>query len=122
PAITGLPGTTSQIINIHAQKRRLWYVLANSTVVAFLPTDAIQGPVAGTLDLGSLFTLGGHVVAISDWSSDGGEGPQNYLVILSSRGQAVVYSGTDPTNANAWSLVGVFNLAPPLGRRCMTQI
>src|SRR6185369_3492555 len=52
PAITGLPGglTTSAIINIHAQKRRLWYVLSNgggggSTVAAFMPTDAITGAI-----------------------------------------------------------------------------
>src|SRR4051812_1915828 len=67
PVITGLPGTTSSIVNIHAQKRRLWYVLNNgagggSTVAAFMPTDAIAGPIAGTIDLGANWGKGGHLV------------------------------------------------------------
>ncbi len=122
--ITGLPGSgaTSQIVNIHAQKRRIWYALVDSTVVAFMPTDAITGGIAGTLDLGSLWIKGGHIVAMSDWSSDGGNGPQNYMAFMSSRGQVSVYAGTDPTTAATWSYVATFNLAPPIGYRCMTQI
>ena len=93
PAITGLPGglTTSAITNIHAQKRRLWYVLGNgvgggSTVAAFMPTDAITGAIAGTIDLGANWNKGGDLVTITDWTVDGGNGPQDYMVFISSRG------------------------------------
>jgi hypothetical protein len=33
-----------------------------------------------------------------------------------------IYQGTDPTNASTWGLVGTFDIAPPLGRRCLTRI
>lgn len=129
PSITGLPSslTTAAITNIHAQKRRLWYVLGNgsgggSTVCAFMPTDAITGAIAGTLDLGALWDKGGYLVAISDWTIDGGNGPQDYMIFLSNRGQASIYSGTDPTSATAWSLVGTFDLAPPISSRCCTKL
>ncbi len=124
PNITGLPAgfATSSIININSQKRRLWYVLANSTVAAYMPTDAITGPIAGTQDCGAFWTKGGHMVAMANWTVDGGTGPQDYAVFISSRGQLSIFSGTDPTNSNVWALVGTFDIAPPIGLRCFTRV
>lgn len=125
PTITGLPNglTTASIRNIHAQKRRLWYVLGDgsgngSTVAAFMPTDAIQGAIAGTLDLGANWTKGGVLQAITDWTIDGGNGPQDYVCFISSRGQVSIFSGIDPTDATTWTLAGTFDISPPLGFRC----
>jgi hypothetical protein len=129
PSITGFPGSlnTTDITNIYAQKRRLWYILGNgaggySTMASFLGTDAVSGAIAGTIDLGATWTKGGYLVAMSDWTVDGGNGPQDYAVFISSRGQVTIYSGTDPTSSTAWSLVGTFDLSPPLGWRCMTRV
>lgn len=129
PAITGLPGglTTAAIRNIHAQKRRLWYVLGNgagagSTVCAFMSTDAIAGAIAGTIDLGANWSKGGHLVTIADWTVDGGNGPQDYMVFISSRGQVSIYSGVDPTDATNFTLAGVFDMSPPISLRCATKI
>ena len=124
PSIAGLPSgvTSSDFVNIYAQKRRLWYMVKNSTVAVFMPTDAIQGSIAGTQDFGALWNKGGYIVAMADWTEDGGNGPNDYAVFLSSRGQASIYTGTDPTNASAWSLVGTFDLSPPIGYRCMTKL
>jgi hypothetical protein len=124
PVITGLSfgDTTANFINIFAQKQRLWYIVANSTRVYFLGTDAIQGAVAGFQDLGTLFSRGGSLLAMADWTIDGGNGPQDYVAFISTQGQIALYAGTDPTNASAWSLVGVFTIAPPIGYRCAWQI
>ena len=120
PSITGLSfgDSTSDFINIFAQKQRLWYIVKNSTRVYFLATDAIQGAVAGYQDFGTLFTKGGYLVSMADWTIDGGNGPQDYAAFISSKGQIALYTGDDPTNASAWSLVGVFNAAPPISYRC----
>jgi hypothetical protein len=123
PSITGLPGgNTANIINIHAQKQRLWYVMNQSTVVAFMPVGAIQGPIAGTLDFGSLWNKGGYLVSMSSWTVDGGSGPNDYAMFISSRGQVSLYSGVDPTNASDFHLVGTFDISPPIGRRCLTRL
>lgn len=122
PSITGVPGGTNAIININAQKRRLWYVLNNSTVAAYMPTDAITGAIAGTQDCGALWTKGGYMVTMVSWTVDGGTGPQDYACFISSRGQISIFSGTDPTNSNVWALVGTFDTAPPIGRRCALRI
>lgn len=129
PAITGLPGglTTAAIRNIHAQKRRLWYVLGDgsgggSTVAAFMPTDAITGAIAGTIDLGANWSKGGELVAITDWTIDGGNGPQDYMCFISSRGQVSIFSGVDPTDATDWTLAGTFDSSPPISLRCCYKI
>lgn len=124
PAITGMPGgtTTANIININQQKRRIWYILTNSTIAVFMPTDAITGAVAGFQDFGALWSKGGRIVAMQSWTIDGGSGPQDYALFISSRGQVTIYSGVDPTNASDWKLVGTFDIAPPIGRRCALRI
>jgi hypothetical protein len=124
PVITGLQGsdTTAGFINIFAQKQRLWYIYKNSTYVYFMPTQAIQGAVAGVQDFGALFSKGGYLIAMADWTIDGGNGPQDYAAFISSRGQVALYAGTDPTNASVWALVGVFQIAPPIGYRCAYAI
>jgi len=118
PSITGGP-SPSTFSNIAVWKRRIWFVQGNSTVAWYLGTDAIQGAVAGSLDIGALMNKGGTLLTIGTFTVDGGNGPDDLIVLLTTRGEAVVYKGTDPTNANAFSLVGVFQLAPPLGARCL---
>lgn len=129
PTISGLPNglTTAAISNIYAQKQRLWYIMTNgsgagTTVAAFMPTGNISGAIAGSQDFGSLFTKGGYLVAMADWTVDGGVGPQDYACFISNKGQVAVYQGTDPTSVNTWSLVGVFDLPPPIGTRCFLKV
>ncbi len=43
-------------------------------------------------------------------------------MFITSKGQAIIYKGTDPTNANAWALVGVFDFPTPIGRRCFMRL
>lgn len=131
PGITGLPfagGANTRIIrSVWATKRRIWYVLNSdtagtpSTVAAFMPTDAITGAIDGTQDLGGLWTKGGYLVAITDLTLDGGNGPNDYTAFISSEGQVALFSGSDPAVAGNWALAGgIFNISPPLGDRCAT--
>jgi hypothetical protein len=113
--ITGGPAQTS-FNQIAVWKRRIWLVQSNSTVAWYLATDAIDGAVAGSVDIGALLTKGGHLVAIGTFGSSG-TAPDDYLVLLSSRGEAVIYKGTDPTSASSFQLVLVLGMPPPLGNR-----
>lgn len=118
PAITGV--TSSNLVHINVHKRRIWFVEINTTKAWYLDTDAIQGT-ANQFDLGAFFTKGGFLMAMGTWTVDGGNGPDDLAVFISSEGQLIIYKGTDPANPNAWALVGVFNQPKPLGRRCFTS-
>ena len=119
PTITGI--TSSDIINVNVHKNRLWFCLRDSMKAAYLPTDSIQGA-ATVFNLGSIMWKGGYLVSMATWTHDAGSGPDDYAVFMSSRGQAAVYAGTDPSSANTWSLVGVYDLGAPLGFRCFTKV
>jgi len=122
-AFTAITGTTTGIfVNINIFKRRVWLIEPNSTIAWFLGTDAIAGAVDDGQDIGPFLSKGGYLMAMGTWTLDGGQGPDDLAVFISSEGQAVIYKGTDPTNANAWSLVGVFDLPAPIGRRCFLRL
>jgi hypothetical protein len=118
PSITGV--TPANLININVHKKRIWFVEVNTTKAWYLATDAIAGA-ATSFELGSLFKQGGYLMAMGTWTRDGGSGADDYAVFISSRGEAAVFSGTDPANANTWALVGVFQVPAPIGRRCFVN-
>ena len=119
PTITNI--TASNAVQAVSHKKRLWMVLADSTKAAYLATDAVAGS-ATEFQFGSLFSRGGYLNALATWTRDGGSGADDYLVGISSQGQAAVYQGTDPSSASTWSLVGVFDVPRPIGRRCFTKL
>lgn len=118
-AVTGI--TPSNIVQPWAWKGRLWFAQVNSLVAAYLPVASIAGAVA-TFDLGPFATKGGYIQAISSWTIDSNQTIDEYLAFITSRGQVIVYQGTDPTTANTFALVGVYNLGDPIGRRCFLRI
>jgi hypothetical protein len=119
PSITGV--TSSDLVNVHAHKKRLWFCQNDSTKAWYLATDAISGT-ATSFELGSLFSQGGYLNAMATWTRDGGSGSDDFAVFISSRGQCAVYQGTDPASASTWALVGVYDLPAPLGRRCFVKM
>jgi hypothetical protein len=108
PVITGV-GVNCR--GIHAHRNRLWfYDDQTSLIVYYLPTGAIAGA-ATSFNLAPYATKGGAIVAMRTWTADNGEGGSDDLaVFLTSQGQAIVYSGTDPSSSSTWQLVGVFDL------------
>jgi hypothetical protein len=119
PAITGVTSSTLNFPILH--KSRLWFVQNNSTKAWYLPTSSIAGA-ASPFELGERFTDGGKLIAIGAVSRDGGSGSDDYLAFVSSHGQIAVFQGDDPSSANTWALVGVYDGAPPIGNRSTANI
>lgn len=118
-AITGING--SDIVYVNPFKQRLFFIFNNSTAFGYLDVDSIQG--AGqSFELGGFLSLGGYLVAMATWTIDAGTGPEDYAVFVSSRGQVIVYRGSDPNDAATWALIGVFNMGEPIGRRCLFRV
>lgn len=121
PSLSITTYTAADIIHVNAHKNRLWFVFKDTTKAGYLPTGQVAGTVTN-FELGGLFTKGGYLMAMATWTMDGGDGVDDKAVFISSRGQAAVYVGTDPSSANTWQLEGVFDLGPPIGRRCFTKV
>ena len=111
----------ANLVHACAWKRRLWFVERDSSSIWYLPVLAVAG-VAVELDVGPQLTLGGHVVAVVNWTMDAGEGIDDHLVILGSEGDVIIYKGTDPSDASKFSIVGRWVVgALPQGRRSVSQ-
>lgn len=122
PTITigdGMTYSPEDIVNVNIHKGRIWGCLVGSTDVVYLAADAVGGA-ATVFPLGGVMSMGGYVVAMGTWSRDAGDGPDDYAVFVTSRGQIIVYAGIDPDTD--FVLIGVFNLGAPLGRRCFTKV
>lgn len=120
PTITGTGITPGDFVGVVSHKKRLIFTIANSTAIAYLPVEAVAGT-AALFQVGSQFTRGGYVLACSTWTRDGGAGADDYLVVVSSRGQIALYQGTDISDATKWAIVGVFDVPTPIGRRCFAR-
>lgn len=115
PAITGV--TTTLLVQGCLFKNRIWMVETNSMRAWYLPVNSIGGA-AQSLDLGGVFRRGGYLMAIYTWTIDAGDGADDHLVFISSNGECAVYSGTDPSTAATFQLVGNYIIGRPIGRRC----
>jgi len=119
PSLAGV--TATNIVHVAAHQRRLFFVFNDSLVFGYLPVVSIAGTVA-TFDIGGLCSKGGYIQAIGSWTRDGGAGPEDLFVAVTSEGECVIYAGNDPSSSTAWNLVGVFNIGSPIGRRCLEKV
>ena len=116
--ITGPTVANLAWVNIH--QRRMWVGEINSLRGWYLAPNAVGGA-ADFFDFTGLASLGGYLLGMGTWTRDGGSGPDDLAVFLTSEGEALIYSGTDPSSTATWGLVGIFRIGRPLGRRCMIR-
>lgn len=93
---------------------RLFFVEKNTMNAWYLPVDSIGGT-ANSFSFAGIFQNGGSLYLGATWSLDSGDGLDDKCVFVSTEGEVAVYEGTDPSNANAWSKVGVYEIGKPLG-------
>ena len=111
---------TATVSNITLFKNRIWLTTNNTLKVWYLPVNSIGGA-AVALDMTSIFQLGGYIMAGMTWTLDAGYGVDDYLVFITSNGEALVWRLTDPTTPTGISQVGLYKVGAPIGRRCYTK-
>lgn len=118
PSISNV--TSANLISVTAHVQRLWFAEKNKLDPWYLPVASISGA-AAKLTIAPFCKLGGYLMAIGSWSRDGGAGPDDLAVFLTSKGEVLIYSGTDPSSASTFALVGIFRIPEPIGRRCIAK-
>ena len=116
PAITGV--TTTDLNNPIVFKQRVFFTQKNTLKTWYLPVSSVGGA-AQPIDISQYAYKGGYVVQHATWTLDAGYGADDYYVIYTSKGQVIVFKGTDPSSATTWSMIGVWDLGTPIGTRCM---
>lgn len=103
--------TNADPFSVTKHKLRVWFAMRDSGTAQYLGVDAISGA-ATEFDFGSKFARGGTIVGMFNWTLDGGDGVDDYFVVVGSEGDVLVYRGTDPSAAATWSLVGNYYIGP----------
>ena len=102
---------------IMSWKQRLWFVNASSNKAYYLPVSQLAGTVQ-EFDFGNYIRQGGTIQQLVSWTRDGGDGLDDFLVVIGSQGDVVIYQGTDPANADTFAMVGIWDVGRvPEGRR-----
>lgn len=108
----------AKLVNVCVSKQRLFFVEKGTLNIWY--TSGV-GEVQGTLqkfDLSTIFRDGGELRAIASWTQDGGQGIDDLTVFITSEGEVAVYSGSNPNNADDWTLKGIYRMSRPVGYRC----
>lgn len=113
-SITGV--TTSTLSHVWVYRSRLYFVQINSTTAWYLPVNAVGGA-AVDVSMAGVFQRGGSLLFGATWSLDSGDGIDDKCVFVSTEGEVAVYQGSYP-GASDWSLVGRYDITPPMGKNC----
>ena len=112
-AVTGVASTG--LSQVWMWGERLFFVEEGTSTAWYLPVESIGGALT-SLNLGSVFEDGGALLFGATWSLDSGSGLDDVCIFVSTTGEIAVYEGTDPTSANTWSRVGVYEIGEPLNK------
>ena len=117
--ITGVNSRDLFALTVH--QRRIFAAEKESLRVWYLGLDCIEGE-ASPIPLHAQCRLGGSVVALATLQPQGGISTGDELVIATSEGEIVVYTGTNPDKAGEWSLRGVWRIPKPVGANCFARM
>ena len=105
------PGTIDKVDpalfdQVMVWKNRVWFVERSTGRAWYIKAvGAITGDCA-SFEFGNKFKYGGYLKSLWNWTLDGGEGIDDYLVGISSAGDVVLYKGTDPQVATDFNMKG----------------
>lgn len=108
----------TDLINVHAYKNRLYLVEENSQAFHYGGIGAVSGALS-KFDLAQVTQLGGKLMATCSFTRDAGQGIDDLFCAIMSSGEVLIYSGSNPGTASDFALVGKYQIAPPIGRRCV---
>jgi hypothetical protein len=106
--------------NILLFKTRIWVVVNDSLEVFYAPVNSIGGAF-NSLQMKGVMQKGGYIVAAMNWTLDAGYGMDDYIAFISNKGEVAVWQLTDPTTVSGISLIGVYTLGAPVGKRCFLK-
>lgn len=119
PSISGVDPAT--FVHVMVWKHRVWFTQRGTGTAWWLDVGALFGT-AHPQNFGSQFKYGGQLVGLYNLTGDGGSGPDDRLIVLSSGGDMLLYEGTDPATPGLFGIVGNWFLGGfPYGRKVATS-
>lgn len=119
PAFTGVTLTTLNHVSVY--KSRAYFVEADTQSMWYGGVGAVSGALT-EFNFATVASIEGNLVFTSHLKGDGGDGGQDDLfVAVFAGGDALVYTGSNPGDANDWSILGHYKIGRPLSRFSYTR-
>jgi hypothetical protein len=116
--ITGPPGSRvengANLSYVCKYRNRYFFVELNSMNAWYLPLNAVGGTLQ-MIPLSGAATKGGRLMFCASWSIDAGDGIDDKICFVTNEGEAIIFTGGDPSSAANWRQEGRYMLSPPLG-------
>ncbi len=120
-AFTDVPDVT-KLIGVTAYRSRLYYCEKDTLRFWYGLTDSFSGELS-SFDISSICMKGGHLMSCSKvWGANSEGGIDEHFALITSEGEVLVYSGSNPDDADNWFLVGRFTIPQPLGRKSAFEL
>jgi hypothetical protein len=116
PAITPAPTCINghNLTYVWKYRNRFFFIEGGTMNAWYLPTNAFQGRIL-QIPLAGATTKGGHLVCGFTWSLDAGDGIDDKCVFYTSEGEAIIFTGSDPSTATNWRQEGRYAVSKILG-------
>jgi len=95
-------------------RNRLFFIETKSMNIHYLGIDSVGGALT-KIPLSGAATHGGYLMFMANWSIDAGDGIDDKLVIGTSEGEILIFTGSNPADPNNWRQEGRYQISPPLG-------
>lgn len=121
-ASAGLSGTGLTVSNLiygMSFKSRMYFVEKDTQNFWYGDVRAVTGALS-KFDLSTVGSFRGHLLALTAIVNDGGDGKDDLFVCLFSRGDVVVYQGSDP-GGDDWNHVGTYVIGAPVSRHAILR-
>lgn len=117
PTLTGGATDPKTVSFLKVWKHRIWLGIENTGTAVYLGTSAVSGPCTA-FQFGNKFSRGGGLKGLYSYTRDGGDGIDDFLVVISNGGDVLLYQGFDPDVATSFFLQGSWYVGDmPLGSR-----
>jgi hypothetical protein len=114
--ISGAGLTVADLDGINIYKSRSYFWDSGTQDFWYSATNALGGALT-RFRLSRVQGTGGNLLAMVNWTRDGGDGVDDVACFLLTSGDVVIYQGDNPGDANAWALIGVFKVGAPISIR-----
>lgn len=119
--ISGSGLTPANLDGIHIHNSRSYFWDTATQDFWYSATNALGGALT-KFPLGRVSGTGGNLVAMASWSTDTGAGLDDYAVFFLSSGDVLMYSGSDPGDANDWALAARYRIGAPVNKRAIIPV
>jgi len=110
------------LTHIWKYRNRLFFIEGGTMNAWCLPLNAIGGELI-YIPLSGSAKRGGSLLFGATWSSgDSGDSTDDKCVFVTDQGEALVFTGTDPTSASNWKQDGRYDISKPMGKNAHLQL